>query len=153
MDRIGSGVIVVKSKAGEEVSMEIVDSKVKIKAKIIDDELHCTAEISFTTNIGEVMGIVNVIDNESIEYLTEQQEKAIKKEVESAIRIAQENNSDHFSTVTKFILEYPMMRNYLNENWKELFPDIKFDIKVKSNIKGTYLLNNPTRSTVESVGE
>jgi spore germination protein KC len=153
MNRIGSGIIIVKSKKGEEASMEIVDSKVKIKPEIDGDELHCTVNVSFTTNIGEIMGTKSLIDKESIEYLTEQQNKSIKKEIENAVELAQKNNSDHFSIVTKFILKYPMMRDYLNTNWEDLFPDVKFDIKVESNIKGTYLLNDPTQSPKKGAGE
>lgn len=153
MNRIDSGIIIVKSKSGEKISLDIIDNKVKIDSKIEGDELHCMVDISFTTNINEMMGSESVIDKESIKYLIEQQNKAIKKEAENSIRIAQENNSDHFSTITKFILKYPMMRDYLNKNWKDLFPDIKFDIKVTSNIKGTYLLDEPTGSKEKDAGE
>ncbi len=153
MNRIGSGAIIVKSKAGEEISMEIIDSNVKMKPKIEGNELHCTAEVSFTTNIAEIMGSKGVLDPENIKYLTAQQNEAIKNEIETTIAIAQEDNSDHFSTITKFIQGYPMMRDYFDKNWKDLFPDIKFDVKVTSNIKGTYLLNEPTGSTEKGAGE
>lgn len=153
MNRIESGIILVKDKSGEETALEIISSKVKILPKIEGDELHCTVDISFTTNIGEVMGNESITCAESIKYLTEQQKKAIKKEVEGTIKIAQKNNSDHFSVISKFILKYPMLRDYLKQNWKALFPDIKFDIKVKSNIKGTYLINDPVGSTGPSEGE
>ena len=148
-----SAIIIIKAKSGEEISMEIIDSNVKLIPEIKGDALHCTADISFTSNIGEIMGKVSIIDYEDIKHVTEQQSKAVKEEVENAIRIAQEKNSDHFNTLSKFILKYPLIRDYFNDNWNKLFPDIKFDIKVKSNIKGTYMLNDPTESTEEIVGE
>ena len=153
MNRIDSGIILAKSSAGEKISLDITSTKVQIKPKIEGNELHCTINISFTTNIAEIMGSESVINSESIKFLIEQQNKAIKKEIESAIRIGQKDNSDHFSIITKFILEYPMMRDYLNEHWKEFFPDVKFEVKVASNIKGSYLLNEPTGSTEKVVGE
>ncbi len=151
--RIGSALIVVKSKNGEEISLEIVDSKVKVIPRIEDSELHCTVGLSFTTNIGEVMGRENVIKHDIISYLTEQQEKAIKQEVENTIKIAQGNNSDQFGIISKFILNYPMMRDYFEENWKDLFPDIKFDVRVESRIKGTYLISEPTGRSEGATGE
>lgn len=153
MGRTGSELVIVKSKAGAEISMEIIDSKVKVKPKIEGDELHCTIDVSFTTNIGEIMGIESMIDTESIRHLVEQQNKAVKKEIEKALSAAREKNSDHFSIITKFILKYPMLRHNLSKNWVDLFPRIKFEVKVKSNIKGTYLLNEPTSTTGEVKGE
>lgn len=153
MNRLGSGIIVIKSKSGEEISMEIISNKVKLKPEIVGDELHCTVDVSFSTNIGEIMGKSPVLYEESLKYLMEQQDKAVKKEIADTIKIAQKNNSDHFSTVTRFIMKYPMLREYFCKNWKDLFPDIKFDVKVQSNIKGTYLLNEPSGTTEKIVGE
>jgi spore germination protein KC len=153
MNRVESGVIVVKNKSGQEISMEIIDSKSKIIPRIEGSELYCTIDLSFDTNIAEVMGEENITDYNTIRYLVEQQEKVIKHEVENAIKIAQKNNSDHFSTITKFIIKYPMMRNYLKDNWKDIFPNIKFDVKVESKIKGTYLINEPARASGEAQGE
>ena len=153
MNRMGTALIITKSKAGEQISMEIIDSKVKVSPKIEGDELHCTIDVSFTTNIGEIMGSTPVLNPDSLKYLAEQQEKAVKKEIEDAIRRAQERKSDHFSTITKFIIKYPMLRDYFNKNWKELFTGIKFEVKVKSNIKGTYLLNEPNGTAKKVEGE
>lgn len=149
MGRIGSGIILVKDENNQDISLEIVDNNVKIIPRIEGNELRCTVDISLTTNIGEVMGSKNVIERDSIKYLTDQQEKAIKREVEYAIRQAQKNNTDHFSLISKFNMKYPLMRNYFKENWKDLFPDIKFDVRIESKIKGSYLINEPTGSSKE----
>jgi spore germination protein KC len=153
MNRSGSGVIIVKSKAGEKVSLEIMENRVKIVPRIESNELHCTIEMSIATNIGEIMGSKTLVDPESVKYLEKQQEKIVKQTLENAVRQSQENNSDHFSIITKFIFRYPMMRDYFEKNWKDLYPDVKFDFKVESNIKGTYLLNEPTGNTKKSEGE
>jgi len=153
IDKFDSSIIIVKTQGGEEISMEIIDSSTKLIPEIKDNVLHCTADISFISNIGEIMGTTSITDYEDIQFITEQQSKAVKEKVEKAVRIAQDKNSDHFNTLSKFIVKYPLMRDYFNDNWNKLFPDIKFDIKVKSYIKGTYMLNDPTKSTEEIVGE
>lgn len=153
MNRSGSGVIIVKSKAGEKVSLEIIDIRAEQLPRIEGNELYCTIRLSIISNIGEIMGTKTTIDPESVEYLEAQQEKSVKQILENTVRLAQETNSDHFSTITKFKFKYPMLRDYLDKNWKDLFPDIKFDIVVKSNIKGTYLLNDPTGSKKKAEGE
>ena len=153
MNRIGSGIIVVKDQTGQEISLIIIHGNSKVKPRIEGGELHCAVEISFSTNIGEIMGGRSIFDRASLDYLTEQQEKSIKREVENAIRIAQEKNSDHFSIISKFGIKYPLLRDYFQKNWQELFPDIKFEVSVDSRIDGTYLINEPVTASKEAVGE
>lgn len=153
MNRIGSGVITVKSKAGEKVSLEIIYNKAKVMPRIEGNELHCTVELSIISNIGEIAGSKTLLDLEGIKYLEEQMKKNMEQILETAIKHSQENNLDHFSMITKFIFKYPMMRDYFEKNWKDLYPDITFDFKVNSNIKGTYLLNEPTGSDQKEMGK
>jgi len=153
LNRIGSGTIVLKDQTGQEISMVIVRGISKIKPRIEGGELHCTVEVSFVTNIAEIMGGRSIFDRASLDYLTEQQEKSIKREVENAIRIAQEKNSDHFCIISKFGIKYPLLRDYFQENWQELFPDIKFEVSVDSRIDGTYMINEPVTASKEAVGE
>lgn len=146
MNRVVSGLIIVKSEAGEKVALDIIDSKAKLIPRIEDNELHCTIKQSITSNIGEIMGTKTLLNTKSVKYLEKQQEKVVKQTLEKTIRLSQENNSDHFSVVTKFAYKYPMMRDYFQKNWKDLYPDVKFDFEVESKIKGTYLINDPTSS-------
>lgn len=152
-NRIGSGIILVECKNKETVSLEIIDAKAKIKPRIEEDELHCTIEAYFTTNIGEITGTSSVLDYESIQFMEEQQNKAIKKEIEDVLELAQKQNTDFFGIRAIFYMKYPMMRQFFADNWEKLFPEIKFEVKVQSKIKGTYLINDPTRSTLEAEGE
>ncbi|MEA4848271.1 MAG: Ger(x)C family spore germination protein [Clostridiaceae bacterium] len=153
MNRISSGVIVVKDRTGQEVTMVIIKGTSKIIPRIEGDELHCLVKISLVTNIGEIMGEGNVLDKASLNYLTEQQENAVKREVENAIKTAQEKNSDHFSIISKFRIKYPLMGDYFRQNWQKIFPDIKFDVSVDSKIDGAYMINEPTGASKEAVGE
>lgn len=153
MNRITSGIITVKDQKGQEVSMVIIKGACKTIPRVVGNELHCSVEVSFTTNVGEIMGGKSVLDKASLDYLTTQQEKIIKSEVENTIKIAQENNSDHFSMISRFRMKYPLMWDYFRENWKELFPDIKFDVSVNSRIDGTYMINEPITASKEAVGE
>lgn len=153
LNRIGSGLILVKNDLGEKVSLNIIKGQTKIKPRIMGNELHCDVNATFTTNISEIMGDKTVLDINSINQLTALQNKAIKKEIENTIAIAQRNDSDHFSVVSKFIIKYPMMKDYLRENWSKLFPYIRFNVTVNSNIKGTYMINEPSGSTRKIRGE
>jgi spore germination protein KC len=152
-NRIGSGIITVKCKNNEDVALEIVDARIKIKPRIEGNELHCAVEVTFTTNIAEITGTSSVLDYESIQFMEGEQNKAIKKEIESALELAQKHNSDRFGIRPYFYMKYPMLEQFFIDNWNQLFPEIKFEVKVQSNIKGTYLINDPTKSTLEAEGE
>ena len=153
LNRIGSGIIVVKDQTGQEISMVIIHGASEVKPRIEGGKLYCSVEVSLVTNIGEIMGGRSIFDRASLDYLTEQQEKSIKREVENAIRIAQEKNSDHFSIISKFGIKYPLLRDYFQENWQKLFPDIKFEVSVDSRIDGTFMITEPVTASKEAVGE
>ncbi|MGE5633586.1 MAG: Ger(x)C family spore germination protein [Caulobacteraceae bacterium] len=144
MNRVGSGVIVVKGKNGETVSLEIVESKAKRYPKIQGDDISCTIKVSLITNIGEIEGTQAEFDEESLQYLRKQQENVVKKEIEHIISLAQEKNADFFSAVTSFGFRYPGMRDEFASQWKELFPKIKFNVEVESQVARTYLIKEPT---------
>lgn len=153
MNRIGSGIIEVKGSTGEKVLMEIIYSRVKLTPKIEGSKLRCSVDVFFTTNISEVYGRKNVFTIDSLKYLKDQQEEAVKHEIEDTLMKAQKYKSDHFGIISKFIIKYPLLKNYLQENWQDLFPEIEFDINVNSVIKGTYIINEPAGSIREDSAE
>lgn len=153
MNRINSGVITVKGQPGDKITMIIVHGSSKMEPRIVGDKLYCSVKISFTTNIGEIMGGKDVFDKASLDYLTEQQEKVIKHEVENTIKTAQKYNSDHFGTILRFGIKYPLLNDYFHGNWHDLFPDIIFEVSADSKIDGTYMINEPVTASKEAVGE
>lgn len=153
MNRVRSGIIPIKCKQGASLTMEIVDARVKILPRIEGSELQCTIDASFTTNIAEIVGTGVILDSETVKYMIKQQNEAVKKEISMALDASMKDNSDRFGIITKFIMKYPMLKDYLSENWKYLYPEVKFNIKVTSNIKGTYMLNEPVNAAGEVKGE
>jgi spore germination protein KC len=142
-NRIQSGVILVEAQDKKIVSMEIIQNKTSIKPYLDENGLLCTISIKFNTNIAEILSQEEIFNKESFDYLREQQEKQVKKEVEKILDYALTMNMDIFGFVSNFSMKYPMMKNELRENWQELFPKIKFNVEVDSNINRTYLIKDP----------
>lgn len=145
-NRIQSGIILVEAPDRKKVSLEILQNKTSIKPYIDENGLQCTINIKFNSNIAESLSAEKIFTQEAMNYLEQQQEAEVKKEVEKTLRHAQEKNLDFFGIATKFIIKYPMMKNELTENWNELFPDIKFKVEVDSNINRTYLIKEAATS-------
>ena len=146
-NRIASGVILVKGKKGEDISLEIINSQTRMKPEIAKNNLACTIKVDVNTNIDEITAPDNVFDRASIDYLNKQQEKAIKTEIENVLNIAQKSNLDFFGIIQEFHMKYPGSWKEIEKNWAELFPQIKFNVVVTSKINRTYLIKEPTGST------
>lgn len=144
--KIQSGIITVKSPDGKNISLEIVSNKIKIKPHINKNNLQCDITVNFTSNIAETMSKENIFYDKELVILENQQEQKVKKEIEDIIAYAQEKNLDFFGTLTNFVMAYPSMKNELRQSWGDLFPDVKFNVSVNSNINRTYLLREPTGS-------
>lgn len=142
-NRIISGVILVEAPDKKKVSLEIIGSKTSIKPYVDENGLQCTIGVKFNTNIGETLSTEDISIEETLDYLKQQQEKQVKKEIEAILQYAIDNNMDIFGLAANFSIKYPMMKNELRENWKELFPEIKFHLEVDSNINRTYLTKQP----------
>lgn len=148
-NRIASGVILVKGKKGEDISLEIINSQTRMKPQMTKDTISCTINISVNTNIDEITAPDDIFDRSGINYLNEQQEKAIKAEIENVLTIAQKANLDFFGIIQEFHMKYPVSWKEIEKNWAELFPQIKFNVVVISKINRTYLIKEPTGSTKE----
>lgn len=139
-NRMRSAVILVDAPDKKKVSLEIAQSKTTIKPFIDENGLQCTISINFSTNLSETMSEEELFTIESFDYLKKQQEKQVKQNVEKVIRYALEKDMDIFGLLSPFIIKYPMMKDELREKWRELFPEIKFNVEVDSKINRTYLI-------------
>ena len=146
-NRIASGVILVKGKKGEDISLEIINSNTRIKPQINKDNLSCTILVDVNTNIDEITSPDDVFDKASIENLSKQQAKVIKDEIENVLNIAQQANLDFFGIIQEFHMKYPASWKEIEKSWDELFPEIEFNVVVNAKINRTYLIKEPTGST------
>lgn len=145
-NRIQSGTILVDAPDKKKVSLDIIQNKTSIKPYLDENGLQCTISIKFNSNIAEILSKEDIFNKESLDYLKQQQENQVKKEVEKILSYAQEKNMDIFGLVSNFSIKYPMMKNELRENWLKLFPEIKFNVEVDSKINRTYLINESANS-------
>lgn len=145
-NRIYSGYIIVNAPDGNRVSLEIINSKTVIKPYMDENGLSCDIKVTFNTNIAETTAETNIFTPEGFLYLERQQVNDIKAQLEAVLQLAQKENLDIFGIQTNFVIQYPMMKNEFRNQWQELFPQIKFNLEVNSNINRTYMLKETTNS-------
>lgn len=141
-----SGIIVVESPEGNKISLEIMHSKTKFQPEIKSGELFINVKIDMSSNVGEIQGFEDVFKSDTIAFLERQQEKLIKDEVENVINFAQkELELDFFSTGIMVSKKYPIAwEDVYEKEWKDIFPEIRFNVTVNSKIMRTYDLKQPS---------
>ncbi|NMB34087.1 MAG: Ger(x)C family spore germination protein [Clostridium sp.] len=145
-DNIKSGIIVVTSPKGTKVSLELIRSKTKFYPKIQDGKLFLDVKVEVNSNIGEVQAHEDVFKAEIFEYLERQQAKSVKREIEEVIEYAQKVlGLDFFAVGSNFYRKYPIKwENIYEQNWREEFPRVEINVDVKSQIRRTYDIKEPS---------
>ena len=144
--KVHSGVIVLKSPSGENVSLEIVDSTTKIIPKLSEGGLEINVQINFSTNVTEIKGKENIFKEETLSFLENQQNNLVKKQIQDVLSFAKENNLDFFPISEIVYHKYPVKWQYMKDSWEKIFPEIKTRIEVNSVLNRTYDIKEPIKS-------
>lgn len=146
-DLVENGIIVVKDKNGNDISMEINKAKTKIEPELYSDgSINFTIKVNLSTNIEEILGTSFKFKEDDLKYLEKQQEEVVRNEIMTAIEVAKQNKLDFFSLGSVFFQNYPKEWDKYKKNWSKVIPTLHFNVQIKSIIKRTYLLTEPTRS-------
>lgn len=139
------GIIVVKDKKGENVSMEIMESKTKIEPLIKKNgKLKATIKIDLNSNIGEIFGREDIFNKSNLEYIEKKQNETVQRMILNVIQEAKESELDFIGLGTHFYQKYPTVWEKYEKEWGKRVVKIDFDVQVNSNIMRSYQLNEPT---------
>jgi spore germination protein KC len=145
-NRVFSCPIIVYDREKNRVALDIIEAKGKIIPKILDDQISILIRIAMSSNISEYQGHANIFKMEYIDYLNEQQEKIIEREVLSALAFAKEHNADIFQFSNAIYNKYPIQWDSIKDGWFDTFPDIDVAVHVEGKINRTYDIRQSTRS-------
>ncbi|HBI05186.1 MAG TPA: Ger(x)C family spore germination protein [Paenibacillaceae bacterium] len=125
------------------ISMEIMKSKTKNKAEIIDDEPTIHIEINTEASVGDVPCDIDMTKAQTIYQLENKLEKEIKKTVETAIHDVQKKfKLDIFGFGEVIHRKDPKLWKKLGKNWDKKFATLPVDVTVKVRILRTGTTNN-----------
>ncbi len=143
LNKIDSGVIVVKDKEDQEISMEIIDSKTKLIPQISEGKLSITVEIKMSSNIAEYEGSQNIFTESAIDHIKQQIKDQIEIEVKDAVKYAQEKGSDFLQFGNAVYHKYPIKWDAYKDNWEEEFKNVPVKVSVKARVNRTYVIKDP----------
>jgi len=144
--KVDSGIIVVKDPSGQSVSLKITDAKTKVMPKLSQGDLDITIKVYFSTNVSDIKGTKNIFEKRTLDYLKEQQEHIVKKEIMEILSFAKENNMDIFPISDEVYHKYPVFWEGIKDSWSEVFPKLKISVEAESVINRTYDIKEPIKS-------
>ncbi|WPC39977.1 Ger(x)C family spore germination protein [Clostridium sp. JS66] len=137
--KVKDGTIVSPSPYDSKVSFFLLNATSRVKPIVENDSIKIQITIKVQSNILEMSGKLDPMKNpEVMNNLGELQSKAIEKEVNLALNSAQNKlNADIFDFGGLIHREQPKAWKRLEKNWEHIFPNMKVEVNVISNIKGS----------------
>jgi spore germination protein KC len=147
INEVKSGIILASDPEGNLVSLEIIDAETKIVPS--NEEMSVTIEVKFTTNVGEILGNVDIFTEDIINELTNQQKKKVEQEISDAFELMREHQSDVVGLGNKFYHDSPIKWNEIKDDWCRIFAEIPYNIETTSRINRTYIITPPVEKKSE----
>ncbi|MTK11554.1 MAG: Ger(x)C family spore germination protein [Clostridiaceae bacterium] len=139
-NEIGKGVLLsgYPGTASENISEQIVRSKVKINPKMINGKIMISLDIWEEGEIRENDKGVDINSPESIKALEDGFAAEIKKEVkESLQKIQKEYKTDIVGFGSKIHKKFPSEWKNIEPKWDEVFPEIEVEVNVEVKLSST----------------
>jgi spore germination protein KC len=149
IDEIKGGLVIVTSTMKEKsdlVTLEILKNKTKIKPIYKEDQIIMKIDAETDVMIGEIGGTQDFIDKEGRAILKKDAEQQIKEQIEKVVkRVQKDYGSDIFKFSTSIKKEMPQVWRKIKPNWDQVFKDLKINVNVVVNIRGSALKSKPIK--------
>jgi spore germination protein KC len=147
LNKIEGGVLIVKQEGkgvNAEVTLEILKSKTKVKPVVRNGSVEVDIDIKADVAIDEIGACVNVMPEEKLMELGPLAENMLKSKIEGIIKKAQDElNADIFGFGDKLREDEPSAWRIMEQDWRNVFKDIKVNVKTKIRIRNSKMLSKP----------
>lgn len=134
----------------EAISYEVLREKSKLNAKVKNGKPVGSVLVKVEGNIGEVMVPIDITNLRMVEKLEKRLSEEIRKEVERAIQIAQQNHTDVFGFGEAVHRSDPKFWKKEHMKWNDhYFPNMEITVKAKAHIRRSELRTKPFLSTIK----
>jgi Ger(x)C family germination protein len=135
------GQVTVTGKDGRNVSLELMKCTTNIKTSY--RPLSVSIDVSIDFNLAEYTGENQPMDKADMKYIEQQQDEYIRTKIEQVIQIMKQAKSDAADFGDKFYHSDPIKWQEIKSDWKDIFPQVQFNVKVDSKIISVYELEQP----------
>ncbi len=145
-DRLKGGLFVVE-KDGTRTTLEIFESKTKIKPRIIaGEEISMDINIEIVVNLAEIVGEKDFIEEKERIELEKEAQRQIEETAKALLyKLQNKYKSDAVGFGNILERQEPKAWKTLEDSWGEIFPNVKHDIKVNLIIRSSALRSKPIK--------
>lgn len=133
--------VTVTGQNGHSVSLQLMQCKTDIKP--VYNPLLVKVDVSMDFNLVDYHDGDNPLDNDFCNSIEEQINEQIKNNIADSIKYMQSVKSDAVDFGDKFYHSNPYKWQGIKDDWRNLFPQVSFNVNVDSNIKSTYEFKEP----------
>lgn len=147
-DELKGGLYMAEDALGKNkhVSLEIFNSKTKLRPKVKDGELVMEIYVNPTVEIAEVAGYTDITTEEGLKKFKKYTENQIKSKIEKLItKLQKELKTDILGFASKTKTTLPRLWREVEKNWDEVFTELSVEVNVELNIRGTLTAIKPVR--------
>ncbi|MCM0646905.1 Ger(x)C family spore germination protein [Clostridium swellfunianum] len=120
------------------VTMEVFNSKTKIRSNTDDKNVSISLSIEMDASIAEMNYSMNYLDEDSIKELQNLLQSDIEQRISKTIKSVQQNySSDIFGFGKQIEIDNSKAWNSIKDNWDEKFKEVPVSIEVIANIRST----------------
>lgn len=155
LDRVESTTITIKwADKKDAVSYRVIRQKTNVSADMKDGKPRMSVRVYMEGDIGEVRVPIDLKDPNTIGKIEKKIREQTKKEIEQAIRQAQQKKADIFGFGEVFHRDEPKEWKKVKKDWEDvIFPNLNVEVKVEAYVRRTGLRNNSYLSDIKSEKE
>ncbi|KRE72863.1 Ger(x)C family spore germination protein [Paenibacillus sp. Soil750] len=137
LGNLQSTVVALPCQAGGKMSIELISTRSKIKARFVDQQPQAFVNVRVEANIGEVACRLNLNSTYTIQAIEEQLNEEIKQTILDAVAKAKSYKSDIFGFGAAIHRANYKQWNLIKDNWDQAFVDLPVQVTVQSRIRRT----------------
>ncbi|NBI05964.1 Ger(x)C family spore germination protein [Senegalia massiliensis] len=137
VDNLKNTVITIPCNEKNNLAVELLKSKSKMKSEIKQGIPNITVKIDLEVNIADVGCNIDIKKTDNIKELEKNLENQVESYMNLSIKKAKKLKSDIFGFGLELHRKHPKEFKELRDNWEDEFSHLDINIKVKSKIRGT----------------
>lgn len=142
-DNIKSTIEIIACPSDGELTTEITQSKTKTKGIFKDGKPTININIDVVQNVAEVKCDIDLTDIKTIDWINNQTEKHIKKNINQVLSILQENyQADVLDFGEAIHRADPTEWKKIKDDWQTIYPEVEVKVKVNVYTRGLGTLQN-----------
>ncbi|HHY81829.1 MAG TPA: Ger(x)C family spore germination protein [Clostridiales bacterium] len=144
-NKLESSVVTVKDVYGGDVSLEIILSNTEVIPHFAGDKLEeITLKTRVLSNLGEIQSQAPSRFEENYKYMEAQQSAILENEMKKVLEVIRESESDCLGICDRIRLKEPVKWHKIEDNWMEIFLNMKINVEVESKLRRSYELDEPS---------